>query len=189
MTSPKDPPFNIRAGEIETRLLRYNHLIPTLFENYKNCINTSHIELDLTPLRLDGWRTIIRNPRFCDKISLEKHSLTSVLCQYPTLRTIFVRLSAVVPNQRSVAERKTLQGITKAGADTSIVIQGRYQDVSNWCLVAINIDFYGKVHWAKGLEISNGRTLEGGQHSSHRSRIRMKLQQLKDEGQDLLSMV
>jgi hypothetical protein len=118
-------------------------MILSLFKTYQDCIHTCHIELDLTPLHLNCWRIIIRNPRFCDKISLEKELLKSTICHFPTLRSIFVRVGAVSPNQRSFADKKTLQGMVKAGEDTPITIRGRYKDVSSSAVAVVYINFYG----------------------------------------------
>jgi hypothetical protein len=117
-------------------------MILSLFKTYQDCIHTCHIELDLTPLHLDCWRIFIRNPRFCDKISLEKESLKSAICHFPTLRNIFVRVGAVFPNQRSFADKKTLRGMVKAGEDTPITIGGIYKDVSSSAVVVVYINFF-----------------------------------------------
>jgi hypothetical protein len=126
---------------MKTRLWSYNSMILRLLKTYQDCIHTCHIELDLTPLHLDCWRIMIRQPRFCDEISLEKESLKSAICHFPTLRNIFVRVGAIFPNQRSFADKKTLRGMVKAGEDTPITIRGIYKDVSSSAVVVVYINF------------------------------------------------
>jgi hypothetical protein len=107
-------------------------MFPKLLDSYQDFIHTRHIELDITLLHSDSWRKIFRNPRFSDKVSLEKEALTTAIRRFPALQSIHVRLGAVFPNERSNIDKKTLKGIVAAGAETSVKIQGKYKDVSSY---------------------------------------------------------